>query len=571
MLFNGVAAAAEEVTQDDVLPFVRVLCNSGGTAEAVEVVRRWGRVLDEGAVRLAWERVLRGFAREGDEETLLQTWELLKALGVELGVRQYYQMVRFYCKEGQLESAKVWYGKVLEAGLEPTLHTSAEMLRLCAEKGRLEWGQEILDRILAGGEGGLGEKAEMANISKEAWEVVLQWTAVMGKGLEGVDYLLDLMTEAAEKGETSPAPDIETANKLIRFAIEREHKEMAAHYLGIAMKRGFEYNRTTLELQVSYNLLSNNTEGARKVYEELRREEIPKGYEAREVKQLLRALCTNPEKDIEKINQVYLDLNDWSVKLEPETLTPLLNVFLEKCIFQEVIELLNRDCHQYSARDRRKVIHEIGEYIGRNTTSIEAAWDSYQILYQFFPELSVRQRTDIMRLFFELGRSDMATLVFQHMRGTPERRPDIYTYAIAFTGVAYARDLDALRAVHNALKLDHLIEPDTLLMNSLMAAYSHCGIPERSLRFWEEIKKSREGPDYTSISIVLDTCGKLWDGGVGKAKIVWGQLRAMGVKPKIENYCSYVEALGGNMLWEESFRVVKEMEALDGVRPDFKM
>lgn len=570
VLFSGLAADGEHPAREDVLAFVGVLCGSGNTAEAVEITRRYGEALGEAGARPAWESVLEGFACEGDEETLLQTWELLKSLDVELAPGVFQSLVGFYCGRGELARAREWYERVFEAGLVPTLRTSAGVLAVCVEQGELAFGREIVATLLAGGRrGGRG----IADIGREEWDTVLQWTALLepdiATGLQRTDRLLEQMAQAAPPRP----PTIDTMNALIRFAVARKDVDMAAHFLRAAMKRGLEYNRTTLELQIAHRLLTHDVQGARAVYEELRREDIPQGYAAQEAKQLLRALCKDAvaAADMQQIRQVYLDLNDWAVRLDVDTLTTVLAVFLARCDFQAVIELLNRDCHTYSAADRRRVIHEMGEYIGRSTTSIEAAWDSYQLLYQLFPELSVRQRTDIMRLFFDLDRSDMATLVFHHMRGTPGRRPDKYTYSIALLGIAYSRDLDALRAVHNALKLDQFVDLDTLLLNSLMAAYNHCGVPQRALYFWEEVKKSREGPDYVSISMVLDACGNLRIGGTAQARILWGQLRAMGVKLNLNNYCSYVEALGRNGDWGDSWKVVMGMESLDGVRPDFKL
>lgn len=586
VLFAGLAADGERPACEDVLAFVGVLCGSGNTAEAVEITRRYGEALGQAGAGPAWESVLEGFAREADEETLLQTWELLKSLGVALAPGVFRSFVGFYCGRGELEKAKEWYARIYDAGLVPTLRTSVDVLAACVQKGgeELAFGREIVETVLAGGErSGRGQSssaatatATAAGIGRAEWDVALQWATLLepdiARGLERADWLVEQMAAQAALGDGArPAPNIDTMNGLVRFAVARNDADTAEHFLRAAMKRGFEYNRTTMELQLELRLLAHDVQGARAVYEELRREDIAQGYEGREVKMLLCALCKAEARDMDQIRLVYLDFKDWAVRLDADTLTTVLSVFLERCDFQAVIELLNRDCHAYSPADRRKVIHEMGEFIGRSTTSIEAAWDSYQILYQLFPELSVRQRTDIMRLFFELERSDMATLVFHHMRGTPGRRPDKYTYSIALLGVAYSRDLDALRAVHNALKLDQFVDLDTPLVNSLMAAYNHCGVPQRALHFWEEVKKSREGPNYASISIALDTCGSMRIGGTAKARILWGQLRAMGIKPDSNNYCSYVEALGRNGDWGDSWKVVKEMESLDGVRPDFKL
>lgn len=571
MLFAGLA----EHTGEDVEVFVGVLAACGSAREAAEVVRKYADegVLREKEVLRCWEAVMRGLEAEGDERVLVETWEDVRESHSVVTAGMMGPVVRFYCRSGEVRKARQWYERLVDAErLVPELQTYVEVLRLCADKGETGWAQEVFGAILNGGGGGA--------VSREAWDVVLQWADVITKDSNEISRLLTLMKERA--ATTGVHPTIETFNELIRFAISRGDYRAARKHHKLAIHRKFAPNRRTLELQIEYLVLAGKTSLAPAIYEQLRAEELPPSYPAHSVQLLLQALCrrrrrqpaaAEPDADnnMELINRIYTDLGEWNSPLQLATATALLSRFLESCQFSAVIALLNDpSCTTASAADRRKIIHEMGEYIGRPTTSVEAAWDTYQILYQVFPELSVRQRTDIMRLFFTLGRSDMATMVFKHMRGTPGRRPGAHSYAVALGGVAYARDIDALKVVHNALKLDQAVDLDTRLTNALMNAYNRCGVPLRAVRFWEDIKQSREGPDYQSISVVFEAYGNMF-GGVQRAKILWGQLKSMGVRPTVENYRSYIEALGKGDKFDEAFRLAREMELNDRVRPDVKL
>ncbi|RPB16554.1 hypothetical protein P167DRAFT_516633 [Morchella conica CCBAS932] len=572
MLFAGLA----EHTGEDVEVFVGVLAGSGSAREAAEVVRKYvgeegeGGVLREAEALRCWEAVMRGLEAEGDERVLVETWEDVRESHAAVTAGMMGPVVRFYCRGGEVRRARMWYERLVGGeGLVPELETHVEVLRLCAEKGETEWAQEVFAAVLNGGGGGGGGGG--AGVSREAWDVVLQWADVITGDSNEISRLLTLMKERA--ATTGIHPTIETFNELIRFAISRGDYRSARKHHKLAIHRRFAPNRRTLELQIEYLVLAGKTKLAPPIYEQLRAEELPPSYPAHSVQLLLQALCREPSSPeiTELITRIHTDLGEWNSPLQTATTTALLSRFLQSCQFSAVIALLNDpSCTALTAADRRKIIHEMGEHIGRPTTSLEAAWDTYQILYQVFPELSVRQRTDIMRLFFTLGRSDMATMVFKHMRGTPGRRPGPHSYVVALAGVAYSRDIDALKVVHNALKLDQAVEMDTRLANALMDAYNRCGVPLRAVQFWEDVKQSREGPDYQSISVVFEAYGNMF-GGVQRAKILWGQLRSMGVRPTVGNYRAYIEALGKGGKFEEAFGLARGMEMRDGVRPDVKL
>ncbi|RPA91587.1 hypothetical protein L873DRAFT_1713491 [Choiromyces venosus 120613-1] len=547
----------------DIVMIVHMLSRTGNSAEALEVAEEFsGKFEGVENERVVWEKVLEGFSSQGDEEVLLRTWERLEKSKVEMDPKLYTPLVTLYCEKGELDKAKMWYRRIVESGTGPTASAYVEIIKACLDTSNYAWGSEIMDTLL-------GER-ERLHMGKEAWDVVFKWHLALGTDPGRIDELLDMMEQRAEEVEILPSPDITTINNILRSGIAVSGPDFPFEdYLSIADARGFNHDRATFELKLQHKINQANTAEALSVYEDLKTESIPREYHAGEVKHLLRHLCTQSTLDKDAIQAIYTDLMDWDVRLDVETLCPLLRTLLEDCCFKEVINLLTRE--NATNHEKSSIITLMISHISNSNTSIEAAWDTYQILYQVFPETSVRQRTDIMTLFFELGRSDMGVMIFQHMRQSRTRKPLKYTYRAALLGVAANRDLEALKLVHNALKLDYQFDPDTRLLNCLMTAYVACGLPSRALEIWDgSIRRSVQGPDRESVAIALDAASRIPHGGVAQAQILWGQLRSAGYKFSASDYAAYVEALGRNGLWDEGWKVAKEMKGL-GVEPDVRL
>jgi len=174
-----------------------------------------------------------------------------------------------------------------------------------------------------------------------------------------------------------------------------------------------------------------------------------------------------------------------------------------------------------------------------------------------------------MHEFFARKRSDMATHVFGHMRQSPfpHRRPTTGTYTQCLEGIAKSADNNSLEIVHNMLKLDSEVEPDTRLHNALMMAYSACGQSDRSLGFWDDIVYSREGPTYDSICIALRAC-QLTPFGERHARDIWGRLQRFEIEVTKEIYEAYVAVLARQGLVTESTELLGKMEDEVGCKPD---
>ena len=562
-MFSALRGLPEEGTliDGDIVMIVHMLSRTGNSAEALEVAEEFsGKFGSLERERVVWRKVLEGFSSEGNEEVLLRTWERLEKSKMEMDPKLCTPLVALYCERGELDKAKMWYQKIVESGTGPTASAYVEIIKACLSTRNYAWGSEIMDTLL-------GER-ERLHMGKEAWDVVFRWHLTLGADLEKVVELLDMMGRRAEEVEILPSPDMTTINDLIRSGMAVAGPNFPFEdFLSAADSRGFNHDRATFELKLEHKINQDDTGGALGAYEDLKAESIPRGYHGTEVKRLLRHLCSQPTLDKEIIQTIYTDLLDWGVRIDVETLCPLLRTLLEDCSFKEVIHLLTHE--NSNNHEKSRIIAQMMSYISSSSTSVEAAWDTYQILYQVFPETAVSQRTELMSLFFDLGRSDMGVMVFQHMRLTRKRKPTKYTYRAALLGVAINRDLEALRVVHNALKLDYQFDPDTRLLNSLMTAYVACGLPTRAMEIWENIRRSVQGPDHESIAIVLDACSRIPE-GISQAQVLWGQLRAAGYQFTARDYASYVEALGRNGMWDEGWKIAKEMKG-EGVEPDVRL
>lgn len=127
--------------------------------------------------------------------------------------------------------------------------------------------------------------------------------------------------------------------------------------------------------------------------------------------------------------------------------------------------------------------------------------------------------------------------------------------------------MKSLQLVHNMLKLDTEIEPNTRLYNGLMLAYTACGNPSRALEFWNDIVHSREGPTYNSIQIALQAC-EVASFGDESARDIWLRLTRFGIKVTKGIYAAYVGALAGQGQLKECIELVEKAEAEIGEKPD---
>jgi hypothetical protein len=236
----------------------------------------------------------------------------------------------------------------------------------------------------------------------------------------------------------------------------------------------------------------------------------------------------------------------------------------------DVIDTLSLHVFQYSSSQREQIRRSLADYVLNPKNSTARAWDTYQLLKQYFPETSRASRVDLMDGFFQRKRPDMAAQVFTHMRQhfTHELRPDADIYIRFFESLGRCPDRDSFDSVHNILKMDATIQPSTRLYNALMIACSACGRSGRALDYWNDISHSLEGPSYASLEIVFAVCEKK-PMGDRMARKIWRDMERMEVDVPPAVFDAYVGALAGSGYVKDAEVMIQGMKKSVGYEPSY--
>ena len=539
------------------LPFIQVLSQHGASLKARGLIEEYWKSDLESGGRIPWMHVLRGFAKENNDTELLRTVDIMKSCGVPFDAKAHQTISIYYAQKDDVESTKRWFGKPIADQGYPTNHAKAFVLRMCIRQGEFEWGDAIFKSMLE------------RDPDKRAWNIIFEWAAAKGKGVDEIEKMMDVMVRRNEEKGNNARPDIETINGLVELANSRNDSYTAERYMALAQKWHIEADAQTYLLQLDYRIKVGDLDGAKSTYNQLQSLEIPQNKDVPLVSRLIVALAKARRQDYDAIMRLVEDLAQRKVRFEPDTVSALCLLHLQKNELHDVIDLLQTHTFHYGMDQRAMIRNVFVEFTLDRSNDTTKAWDSYCIMREIFQETGVDIRTRLMNEFFARERSDMAYHVFGHMRqkSLKEERPTVDTYVECLEGIAKARDSESLEMVHNMLKLDTEVEPNTRLYNALMLSFMACGSPVRSLQFWEDIIYSREGPTYNSIQIVLRAC-EVSPFGERSAREVWNKLHKFEIEITREMYASYVGAIARNTSMDEATRLLEGMEAEIGSPPD---
>ncbi|KAL9030786.1 MAG: hypothetical protein Q9180_006873 [Flavoplaca navasiana] len=460
---------------------------------------------------------------------------------------------------------KKWYDYGVVNGLKPTQRTLRRVLGVCIYNNELEWGEPLLRSLVDG---------ELTNTkdSKAYWKLVLQWAAAKGKSVEELDRLLNMMIQKTGEQGLDVRPDIGLINSLIAFATFKNDPYTAERYLALGRRWGLEPDSKTLLLQLDYRISSGDLDGAKAAYDELKGRELETDADLKFINRLIVAMCNQKPLKYNVLMELVDDLTERKARLNPETISALALVHLQRGELHDLIDLLNTHVYRFEANARLSICHDLIQFCFDRSMLTARIWDAYNIIRQTFREMDLETRTKMIVEFFERGRSDMATHVFGHIRhlDSPDIKPTLETYVLVFEGIAKAADAESLALVHNMLKLDATVEPNTKLYNALMLAYMGCGDPRQALIFWDDIIHSREGPTYSSIQIALRACGDA-PFGERQARDIWSRLKRFDIRVTREIHAAYIGALAGQALFDECTELINNAKKEAGLTPDVLM
>lgn len=545
--------------EQDLLHFIQVMSQTGDALYARNLTEEyWDSCLREVSTA-PWTKILRGLLEEDKADEMERTVEIMQKCGVPFDQRHQQAVIRDCAGLHQdLEMVKRWYYRPLAEGQAPSRRTDTFVLRLCISKNELEWGDKIFRSLL-----------ERTSVTKATWDVIFQWSAAKGRSVDEIERMIQVMIRRSEEEGTPLKPDMDTINGLIELANARHDPYTAERYVALGQKWGLQPNARTFLFQLDYRIKVGDLGGARTAYARLQGEEIPDNEDIPLINKLIVALSNERAQNYDIVMGLVDDLSERKTRFEPATVAALASVHLQRGEIDDLADLLNTHAFHYGLKQRLDISSVLLVHCLSPSTPISRAWDTYNILRQTFPEIDIPTRTTLMNNFFARDRSDMATHVFGHMRQQQVKslRPTVATYAQCLSGLSRAGDRESLGTVHNMIKLDNEIEPDTQLYNALMLAYSGCGDSGTALKFWEDIMHSREGPSYASIQIALRACEK--DSyGEEIARDIWGKLQKLEIEVTREIYAAYVGALAGQNLFDECVGLVDDAEKEIGYKPD---
>ncbi|KAI4728260.1 hypothetical protein E4T49_03984 [Aureobasidium sp. EXF-10728] len=554
---------AKRLTMKDTNAYVNAMCAIGGTESARAEAIKYGQTYRDavGYKPLpTWDSIVRGFARERNEQELLRTLDYIdeyegsRKLADEI-------VLRFYLKEENIEKAIEWYNKVKEHDLQgQSLQRSQRtLLNLSMRASDTKLGQVIIRDITAG------------TPTKYQWDTMLEWAVATGKGADEIDRMIGVMERANQSlpRDEWRIPDTLTLNILVKVAVVRKDPYLAERLIAVGRTRNIQPDALTLIYQMQYRLAVKDVDGALTVYKHLQSHDLSKNEDVSVVNELIRTMCASGRQDFDSIMNVAADLSDRQAPFDPETVSALSVLHLSRDEVHDVIDLINTHVYSFDMAGRASVQSTLIDYCLRPSTTTAQAWDTYIILKQVFDDTAREQRVKIMNDFFRRQRPDMAVHVFNHMRAhnRQDTIPTVDTYVACLSGISKLKDEESLEVVYNQLKLDFNIEPNTLLYNALMKAYTSCEAPRTALGFWDDIATSREGPNMNSIHLAMRACEDApW--GDEKARKIWMKLSRTGIELDQDLWASYAAALIGNGHVDNAISLLEEAHVAQGLDMD---
>ena len=544
---------------EDLLPFIQVMARFGDALYARDLVEQYWEDCLKRVKASPWSRVFKGLIRENRVEELQKTVDIMQKYHIQFDPKAHQTITVFYAaRQADMEMTKKWYQHPIANGRTPTDVTEATVLKLCISQGELDWGDPIFKSLI-----------ERTPEAKAPWDVIFQWAAAKGRSVDEIERMMEVMVRRQEERGLTLSLDMETINGLIELANSRNDPYTAERYVALGQKWGFSPNARTYLLQLDYRIKVGDLGGARTAYARLQGEESVDSEDLPLMNKLVVALCAEKRQNYDAIMGVVEDLGERKARFEPETVAALSLLHLQRGEMEDLVDLLNTHAFHYGLDQRALISQVLISHIRDHATSASRAWDTYNVLRETFSEIDIPTRTSLMEHFFTRKRSDMATHVFGHMRQQQIKslRPTVSTYVACLSGIAKSADLPSLEIVHNMMKLDSEIEPNTQLYNALMLAYTSCGAPRIAQGFWEDIVQSREGPSYASIQIALRACERAAF-GERVARDIWGKLKKFEIEVTREIYAAYVGSLAGHNLFAECVKLINDAEKEAGYKPD---
>lgn len=545
---------SNNINRPVLVAYINLLASNGRPEEAAHLLdkfwrraRRW--------VPSPWLAIMKGYAMKNDRRQLRRIIEELETRGKSFDPASHEELTKLLIEQDLWEAAKAIYECPISGGQDATLAAKKEVVRCAVLKSDVAWATPVFESL-------------SQHPFSETVDVSLLWGAAHGKGPSEISEEIKSRIEEDPELESSLA--VSCVNNLIQYANMIEDPQLGAGFAALAPRWGLEPDMQTHLLMLESRVMARD---ARRTLESMRHlnefgamafQNVPL------VNKLIRMLCALGQDDY-MFDQVssYMDpVFESNVRLEPDTIAALTRMLLLRHDIEAASELLRPRLGSFEMEGRARVRKVLVEFIRDDAQEVGLVWEAYGLLQIAFPETAVSDRTDIMTSFFKRGRSDLACLVFGHMRQAeePAKRPKPDTYAKCFQGIARAGDAQNLELVHNMLKLDVEVDLNTRILNGLMLAHAACDLPEKGMEIFRDILQSDEGPSPYTIAIFFKVCEKHHNGTLEAMKMM-KKLKSLEMSAYRRLYTAYIETLGAQGEFDFGTEAINAMQRETGYAP----
>lgn len=534
--------------------YINLLSSNGRPEEAHFLLdkfwrraRRW--------VPTPWITIMKGYAMKNDRRQLRRIVEELETRGKGLDPASHEGLTKLLIENNMWVPAKAVYECPISGGLDATVAAKREVVIYAIFKSDIAWATPIFESL-------------SQHPLSETLDAILLWEAAHGKSPS--DLADRIRTWAAEDPELESVLTISCVNNLIEYANAIENPQLAAEFATLAPLLDLEPDMQTHLLLLESRVMGHDVKGALESVRRLNEFGSMALQNVPLINNLIKMLCALGQDDamFDQISSFLDPVFESRMRLEPDTIAMLTRMLLRRHDIEAASELLRPRLASFESEGRDRIREVLVEFIRDYSQPVGLAWEAYGLLRIAFPETAVTDRTDIMTSFFKRDRSDLACLVFGHMRQAEEfaKRPKPDTYAKCFQGIARVGDATNLELVHNMLKLDVEVDLNTRILNGLMLAYASCEMPEKGMQIFHDILQSDEGPTLNTLGIFFKVCEKHHNGALEAMKMM-KKLKTLEITAYRRLYHTYIEALGAQGEFDFGTEAIANMQSETGYTP----
>ena len=418
----------------------------------------------------------------------------------------------------------------------------------------------------------------------EFWDCTTQWMLFRGEPLRliksrlyGQDEALDhesptsvLSNTPVESSPALAAPSLHpneislTLNHLMNLALRLNKIAIANEiYDEIFPAMGLSPTSATDELRLQALLQAHDARAAKSLYDDLRLE----GYKFSSdvIVRLIRELCQNDNPQPIEAQAVFFDLLD-TREAPSEALSAsfsMLTSFLLAAGDYPRLRQTLQDQNIDRVPNWRNVLSTIvlDRLSDPKTIWLEQLLPIYHIAQRWASDLiTLSHRHNLLHKLISHGRTDLGLELFHDMRHSDISQPTSETYLILLAGCAKTRDARTLEHVHNALRLDSSVEPDTDMFNALILAYNQSRLPEKALAIWEVLSQSAKLPDVETASLALAACVSLPRYGLIRAREIWTFMEENDIRPTSSSYAALLSVFASVGKWDGMIGLLERMD-----------